>query len=91
MSDQYTQTLEMRGLKRKAYLEYFLSIGGRLINDECIRGTDWEVHLSEEYEVKLSSTSLFGLPVVEVTFKAEYNKANELILTFRKRFLRGGG
>ncbi|MDA8228700.1 MAG: hypothetical protein M0T74_13585 [Desulfitobacterium hafniense] len=82
------QTLEMRGLKREVFLDYFLDLGGALIDGEQIHGPGWEVRLSTEQAITLGSITL---PVVHVTFLAEKEIVLERIQAFRMRFLSAGG
>lgn len=84
----FTQTLEMRGLKRQLLLDYFLSLGGKLIASEHIQGPDWEIQLSSEQAVNLGPITL---PVVHVTFEADKEVVLKMVQAFRFRFLSAGG
>ncbi len=84
----HTQTLEMRGLRRQVFLDYFLSRGGILVDWDLIQGPDWEVSLDLEREISLG---LITLPKVLVTFKADREIALGMIHAFRMRFLSAGG
>lgn len=88
MSVIYTQTLEMRGLKRQVFVDYFLSQGGLLVYWDLIQSPGWEVRLGTESEISLGSITL---PVVQVTFEAERETALSMIHAFRMRFLSAGG
>lgn len=88
MSFIYTQTLEMRGLKRQVFVDYFLSQGGILVDWDLIQSPGWEVRLGMEREISLGSITL---PVVLVTFEAEKETALIIIHAFRMRFLSAGG
>jgi hypothetical protein len=88
MSVIHTQTLEMRGLSRQVFLDYFLSQGGNLADWDRIQGTGWEIRLDAENEIRLGSITL---PVVQVTFEADREIALRMIHTFRMRFLSAGG
>lgn len=84
----YTQTLEMRGLKRQLFLDYFLTLEGSLISPDHIQGPNWEVRLSEEQTINLGPITL---PVVYVTFQADEKVVLNMIQAFRFRFLSAGG
>ncbi|HVJ49345.1 hypothetical protein [Desulfitobacterium sp.] len=86
--NSFTQTLEMRGLKRQLFLDYFLTLGGRLLSPDHLQGPDWEVQLSEEQSICLGSITL---PVVHVTFQAEKEVVLNMVQAFRFRFLSAGG
>lgn len=88
MSVIYTQTLEMRGLKRQAFVDYFLSQGGILVDWDLIHSPGWKVRLGMEREISLGSIIL---PVVLVTFEAERETALIMIHNFRMSFLSAGG
>jgi hypothetical protein len=84
----HTQTLEMRGLRRQVFVEYFLSQGGNLVNWHQIHGPNWKVELGLESEIRLGSITL---PLIQVTFEADKETALDLIHAFRMRFLSAGG
>jgi hypothetical protein len=88
MSVVYTQTLEMRGLRRQTFIDYFLSQGGIPVDWNLIRGSDWVVRVDAEREINLGSITL---PVTHVTFEAEKALALSMINSFRLRFLSAGG
>lgn len=88
MSAIHTQTLEMRGLKRQVFLDYFFSQGCILVDGDLIQSSDWEVRLGTESEISLGPITL---PVVQVTFTAERETALNMIHAFRMRFLSAGG
>lgn len=86
--NRFTQTLEMRGLKRQLFLDYFLTLGGRLISLEHIQGPNWEVQLNTEQAINLGSITL---PVVHITFEADEEVVLNMVQAFRFRFLSAGG
>lgn len=86
--NRYTQILEMRGLKRQLFLDYFLGMGGNLISSEHIQGPNWEVRLSVEQAINLGSITL---PVIHIAFEAEEEIVLNMVQAFRFRFLSAGG
>ncbi|AHF05837.1 hypothetical protein [Desulfitobacterium metallireducens] len=84
----YTQTLEMRGIKRQLFLDYFLALGGNLTSSEHIQGPNWKIHLGAEQAINLGS---IRLPVVHITFEADEEAVLHMVQAFRFRFLSAGG
>lgn len=84
----HTQTLEMRGVKRQVFVDYFFSLGGILVDGDLIQSPGWEVRLGTESEIKLGPITL---TVVQVTFTAQRETALNMIQAFRMRFLSAGG
>lgn len=88
MDELYSQTLEMRGHRRRVFLDYFLALDGQLIDPEQIVGSGWTVRLSQESQIGLGTITL---PVVHVTFQADKETALKMIHAFRMNFLSAGG
>lgn len=83
-----TKTLEMGGIYRKDFIEYFLKIGGKTEDQETIKGYCWEVLVGPETCRMLGS---IRIPQVLITFNVEEDKFDDFLAKFRLNFLRGGG
>lgn len=81
-------SLEMRGMPRRELAEYFLSIGGRRVEQGLYLGPNWEVNLSEEWVCTLGSLQI---PATKVTFRIKEEDWPEIVRAFRFCFLSAGG
>lgn len=88
MENYFQQKLEMRGVRRQVFLDYFISQEGELVDWDRIVGSNWEIRISSETEIRLGSIIL---PVVQITFMADQSIANRMIHLFRMHFLSAGG
>jgi hypothetical protein len=86
--DNYTiKKLEMRGIPRSEFERTLEKMAEKVI-DDTYYGVGWQVTLSAERQEDFRS---FSMVVVEVTIAAEKHQFDSFLLTFRKKFLRGGG
>lgn len=83
-----TKTLEMGGIYREAFIEYFLEIGGKTEDQETMQGYYWGVLVGPETWKMLGS---IRIPQVLITFNVEEDKFDDFLAKFRSNFLRGGG
>jgi hypothetical protein len=79
---------EMRGIPYFMLQEYLQEMGGRLVEDNFIRGDGWSVLLEKMEPFRLGSLS-----VGQTRLKMEINEAiaDDFILRFQKKTLRAGG
>ncbi len=82
------KTMEMRGMKRKEIVDYFISIGGNDTMQGSLIGRGWEVEIGQEKAAKLGS---FEIPSTNVKFQCEEELFENMIYAFRLRFLKAGG
>jgi len=82
------EKLEMRGMKRIEIVNYFISIGGKVISDGNFFGQGWEVELSKEKTIKLGSLKI---PATIVILRCREDLIEQMIVAFRLRFLSAGG
>jgi len=80
--------LEMRGMPHRDLEEYFLAIGGVQVGRGLYLGSNWEVHLSDEWTCTLGSIQV---PATKVTFRVDEEEWPEIVKAFRLRFLSAGG
>jgi hypothetical protein len=73
------KNLEMRGMRRKEIMDYFL---------EVHNGINYQVDVGEESFVSLGSITI---PATVVVFRGEEEYVEEAIEKFRLRFLSAGG
>ncbi|MDV3428975.1 MAG: hypothetical protein LIR50_18445 [Bacillota bacterium] len=83
-----TKTLEMGGIYRKDFIEYFLKIGGRTEDQVTFKGSYWEVLVGLQTWRMLGSLNIHH---VLITFNVEEDKFDEFLAQFRLNFLRAGG
>lgn len=83
-----TKTLEMGGIYRKDFVEYFLKIGGKTEDQETFKGYYWEVLVGSETWRMLGS---LRMQHVLITFNVEEDKFDDFLAEFRLNFLRAGG
>ena len=80
--------LEMRGMKRIEIVNYFISIDGKIIDDEKYAGKGWQVEIAEEKLVTLGSLKI---PATVVTLRCREDLSEQMMYAFRLRFLSAGG
>lgn len=80
--------LEMRGMKRTDIVNYFISLGGKIISDENFIGQDWEVEISKEKTITLGSLKI---PATIVILRCRKDLIDNMMVAFRLRFLSAGG
>lgn len=80
--------LEMRGMKRIEIVNYFISIGGKVIDYEKFIGQGWEVEISKEKIITLGSLKI---PATIVILRCREDLVEHMINAFRLRFLSAGG
>ncbi|MGE5627718.1 MAG: hypothetical protein ACM3X7_06315 [Solirubrobacterales bacterium] len=83
-----TKTIEMGGIYRKDFVEYFLKIGGSTEDKKIFKGPYWEVFVGEEAWRMLGSLRIHH---VLITFNVEEDKFDEFLAKFRFNFIRAGG
>jgi hypothetical protein len=83
-----TKTLEMGGIFREDFVEYFLKIGGKTEDRETFKGYYWKVLVGSETWRTLGSLRICH---VLITFKVEEDKLDDFLAEFRLNFLRAGG
>lgn len=82
------KTLEMRGMPREEYINYFINIGGALKEDGTYAGESWTVRIGPQVNCALGPMSV---PSVKITFFIEDYCCDEMLSSFRLRFLCAGG
>jgi hypothetical protein len=82
------KSLEMRGMKRAEIVNYFISIGGKLISDEKFIGQGWQVEIAKEKLVTLGSLKI---PATVVILRCRKDISEQILAAFRLRFLSAGG
>ncbi|MGK0465764.1 MAG: hypothetical protein ACJAX4_001045 [Clostridium sp.] len=80
--------LEMRGMKRIEIVNYFISIGGKVIDDEKFSGKGWQAEIAKEKLVILGSLKI---PATIVTLRCREEISEQMLYAFRLRFLSAGG
>ncbi|MBZ9686484.1 hypothetical protein G9F72_009095 [Clostridium estertheticum] len=86
--DFIEKELEMRGMKRIEIVNYFISMGGKVISDENFIGNGWEVEISEEKTITLGSLKI---PATIVILRCREDLIDGMMVAFRLRFLSAGG
>lgn len=82
------KSLEMRGMKRKEIVNYFISISGKVIDNELIRGEGWQAEIEEEKLVIIGSLKI---PATIVILRCRKDLLQQMLVDFRLRFLSAGG
>lgn len=82
------KSLEMRGMKRIEIVNYFISIGGKIISDEKFLGQGWQVEIEKEKVVTLGALKI---PATVVMLRCRKDIADQVLAAFRLRFLSAGG
>lgn len=80
--------LEMRGMKRIEIVNYFISIGGKVIGGENFIGQGWEVEITQEKTIILGSLKI---PATNVILRCRTDLIEQMLVAFRLRFLSAGG
>lgn len=83
-----TKTLEMGGIYREDFVEYFLKIGGKSVDQETFKGHHWEVFVGPEIWRTLGSLSIHH---VYITFIVEEDQFDDFLAEFHMNFLKAGG
>lgn len=81
-------TLEMRGMKRKEIMAYFLSIDEKYLEPDQFIGEGWNAKVNEEKDVRLGS---INIPSTVVEFSGNKEQLEQVIADFRLKFLTAGG
>lgn len=84
--DEYT--LEMRVIPRSRIIDYFLGLDAEREGEGRFRGQGWEVEVSEQTMVALSS---FHVNVTHVTFRCSQETRKKMMDEMQRHFLRNGG
>jgi len=82
------QVIELRGVKREEFMDYFLALGGEDLGNGKIRGISWEVEIGSQEYLCLGTLEL---PSVRITFRVEEKSFHAFLSAFRMKFLKGGG
>jgi len=80
--------LEMRGMKRVEIVNYFISIGGKVISDRKFIGQGWQVEIEKERVVTLGALKI---PATIVSLRCRKDIIEQMLADFRLRFLSAGG
>lgn len=88
MEEFLEKCLEMRGMKRVEIVNYFISIGGKVISDVKFLGQGWQVEIEKEKVVTLGSLKI---PATIVTLRCRKDISEKILAAFRLRFLSAGG
>lgn len=80
--------LEMRGMKRIELVNYFISIGGKVIDDEKFTSQGWQAEIAKEKLVILGSLKI---PATIVILRCRKDISEKMLTAFRLRFLSAGG
>lgn len=83
-----TKTLEMGGIYREDFIEYFFKIGGNTKDQETFTGDYWEVFIGEQTWQDLGALKINH---VLITFNVKEDKFDEFLAKFRFNFIRAGG
>ncbi|MGB5823798.1 MAG: hypothetical protein WBH44_06955 [Proteocatella sp.] len=82
------EKLNMGGINRRYFVEYFECQGGVTLDGENFIGDGWKVRISPE---TFRDNEILKLPRVEITLLGEEALLVRFIENLRKNFLRGGG
>lgn len=80
-------TLEMRGIQRREFIEYFLNIGGQSTSEGIYSGDYWDIQIGPEIPCSLGK---LVIPSTRITFSVEEDHYDEMLKKFRMSFMRGG-
>ncbi len=83
-----TQTLEMRGMKRSAIVDYFISLGGNRLDEHNFDYGDWSVHIANQGMIKYR---VIEVPSTKITFTGHSSALPPAIHNLRMQFLSAGG
>jgi len=86
--DIVTKTIEMRGIFRKEFVDYFKDLSEHVHNDKIFYGVGWVVEIGDEIPYTFGSITLMD---VDITFSASQECLETLITGFRLKFMRAGG
>lgn len=82
------EKLNMGGINRRYFVEYFEAQGGTSTDGATFTGKGWEAKVSPE---TFRNKDILKLPRVEIMICAEEDILVKFVENFRKNFLRGGG
>ena len=83
-----TITLEMGGIHRREFVEYFHKIANEAQDQETFKGYGWEVQVGRE---TWSSLGILRICHVLITFHIEEDLFDTFLTQFQLHFTRGGG
>lgn len=83
-----TKALEMGGIYRDDFVEYFLKIGGTTEDQETFKGSYWEVLVGSQTSRMLGSLRIHHVLII---FNVEEDKFDGFLAQFRLNFLMAGG
>ena len=81
-------TLEMRGIPRNYFVEYFNEIVCTQLGNSRYKGIGWEVEIDDEHYCFLGSIKI---SVTKIFITGEEEHCQNLIVKFNRKFLRVGG
>ncbi|MBN1332947.1 MAG: hypothetical protein JW971_04200 [Synergistales bacterium] len=82
------EIIELRGIKREEFMDYFVALGGENMGNGKIRGVFWEVEIGPQEHLCLGPLEL---PTVKIIFQVEEGSFKAFLSDFRMKFIRGGG
>lgn len=80
-------TLEMRGIQREEFIDYFQNMGGQNTAEGTYTGAYWEVQIGPQFPCRLGK---LVIPSIKITFFVEEGYFEEMLKKFRLSFMRGG-
>ena len=83
-----TQTLEMRGMKRSAIVDYFISLDGNKLDEHNFEFGNWSVHIADQEMIKFR---VIEVPSTKITFTGHSSALPCAIHDLRMQFLSAGG
>ena len=78
----------MRGMKRIEIVNYFISISGKVVDNEKILGEGWQAEIEQEKLVVIGSLKI---PATIVLLRCRKELLQQMLVDFRLRFLSAGG
>jgi hypothetical protein len=82
------KVLEKRGTPREELMDYFISIGGKHIEEGIYIGDKWQVKIGKESFCHMGSMKIKS---IELIFYVEEEIIDEMLYKFRLKFLSAGG
>lgn len=86
--DFIVKTYEMRAVKRKEIIDYFIRIHGKETESGKIAGDGWEVEVGPEFSVPLGP---FAIIAVNVVFRCKKEIFDQMYYKFSLEFFHAGG
>jgi len=83
-----TEKLQMGGIRRREFVEYFLKLADEVQGQETFKGCGWEVQVGQE---TWSSFSIIKICHVLITFHVEEDLFDKFLYQFQLHFFRAGG